>query len=119
MLGSLVVTLVGVGMLLGSFLLSQLDVSGVRPSPTKAVPAHNRSSIFPHGCCCASPVTHTVPAHNRSSIFPHGLSLSPPIYDRSGCSTNTYPFRISHSAITSNAQLSATSRLDCLHCAAG
>ncbi|MDY6876392.1 MAG: LysM peptidoglycan-binding domain-containing protein [Chloroflexota bacterium] len=39
MLGSIAVTLVGVGMLLGSFLLGQLDASGVRPSPTKVVAA--------------------------------------------------------------------------------
>ena len=39
LLGSLVVTLVSVGMLLGSFLLSQLDASGIRPPPTKAIAA--------------------------------------------------------------------------------
>ena len=39
LLGSLAVTLVSVGMLLGSFLLSQLDASGVRPPPTKAIAA--------------------------------------------------------------------------------
>jgi len=39
LLGSLVVTLISVGMLLGSFLLSQLDTLGVRPPPTQAVAA--------------------------------------------------------------------------------
>jgi LysM repeat protein len=36
LLGSLVVTLISVSMLLGSFLLSQLDALGVRPPPTQA-----------------------------------------------------------------------------------
>jgi LysM repeat protein len=35
LLGSLVITLISVGMLLGSFLLSQLDTVGVRPLPTQ------------------------------------------------------------------------------------
>ncbi len=39
LLGSLVVTLISVGLLLGSFLLSQLDALGVRPSPTQAIAA--------------------------------------------------------------------------------
>lgn len=63
MLGSIVITLISVGMLLGSFLLSQLDTSDRRPLPTQAgaVSFPSPTPILPAGTSALSPTMSPSP----------------------------------------------------------
>ncbi|MEE9617574.1 MAG: LysM peptidoglycan-binding domain-containing protein [Anaerolineae bacterium] len=72
LLGSLAVTLVSVGMLLGSFLLSQLDASGVRPPPTKAITA-----FLPSPTPFLPTITPTPPPSATETAVPPTPTLSP------------------------------------------
>jgi LysM repeat protein len=86
LLGGVAITLVSVGMLLGSFLLSQLDTLGVRPPPTQVVAALSPSpATFPPATTPAplptmspsalpSATETTVPATSAPSASP-ALSL--------------------------------------------
>ncbi len=62
LLGSLVITLVSVGMLLGGFLLSQLDTLGVRPPPTQAMAALPLSPTLFLPTITPSPLPTTSPS---------------------------------------------------------
>ena len=63
-LGSLAITFISVGLLLGSFLLSQLDASGVRPSPTSV------AEILPSPTLVASATPTPLPSPTRTPSPP-------------------------------------------------
>ena len=79
LLGSVVVTVISVGMLIGSFLLSQLDTSGVRPTATRAGAASvlTPTPILPTGT--SVPGATTLPASSpvaTDTVEPPMLTLS-------------------------------------------
>lgn len=72
-LGSLAITLLSVGMLLGSFLLSQLDTAGVRPLPTEVAGVSPSPTIF-------LPATFTpVPYPTESTVAPSATETGAPL----------------------------------------
>jgi LysM repeat protein len=90
-LGSLAVTLLSMGMLLGSFLLSQLDAAGVRPLPTEVAGVSPSPTLFlsatftpvpyPTESTIAPSVTETgapLPSASPTSPSPLLPSCSPP-----------------------------------------
>jgi LysM repeat protein len=71
-LGSLAITFISVGMLLGSFLLSQLDATGVRPTPTEV------AEILPSFTAIPSATFTPLPSVTETGTLSPSLSPTSP-----------------------------------------
>lgn len=85
LLGSIVITFVSVGMLLGSFLLSKLDTLGVRPPPTQAAAMLSPTPFLP----ATTPAP--LPTASPSSLPPATETAVPPTFAPSASPTLSLP----------------------------
>jgi LysM repeat protein len=85
LLGSIVVTFISVGMLLGSFLLSRLDTLGVRSPPTQAVAVLSPTPFLP------TTTPTPLPTASPSSLPPATETAVPPTFAPSASPTLSLP----------------------------
>lgn len=85
LLGSIVITFISVGMLLGSFLLSKLDTLGVRPPPTQAVAVLSPTLFLP------TTTPAPLPTASPSSLPPATETAVPPTFAPSASPTPSLP----------------------------
>ena len=81
LLGSLAITLISIGIILGGFLLSRLDAMGVRPLPTEDVPQLSPTLFLPTFTPSSPPTSapgSPPPAETAIPTMPTPATTEPP-----------------------------------------